>query len=419
MQATFIGVAAIGACYFTFAKRRFDYFALAYFSALIYFLPGFFGATSFHVEGIWNDSPIHPEAYAVMMLVLVSIMGFAFIADRLLWRSSINRGWRVALAGENIAIWFIALLALIGLLGVVLTAGNKLLSPDKVEMMEVLGRWHVLYYIASAVGFAIAVHQARHVLAICFLTFLLLDLYLGFRSPLAIGLFSAVILLLNSKDRPTNRLVAHWRLGLAVLLLGCMLFAYKHVIAAVKAGLWDLVVERLTTPEAYALFITQSEPFATQHILNEVITRGFRTPPDHLVTALYQLLIFAPELGASARLFNDYFQPTLFPEVDYGLASNIWAQMWSAGGWPLLLIFVTIFNAGLLAGNASLSLRNSFLRPALTPMFVYWAFYIHRNDLSYLINLEKRILIVTFVAAMLAALLSLAARTQVIAATKQ
>jgi hypothetical protein len=418
MHATFTGVAVIGVCYFAFAKRRFDFFALAYFSALIYFLPGFFGTTSFHVQGMWNDSPIHPEAYAVMTAVIVSIVGCAFMVDLSSAQSPSNRSWRVILPGESIAIWFIAFFALIGLAGVISTAGDKLLSPDKVEMMEVLGRWHILYYIASAIGFAVAVHQSRHLLAVCFLAFLLLELYLGFRSPLAVGVLSAVTLMLNNNGRPT-RLMGHWRLGLAILLIGVALFAYKHVMAAVKAGLWDLVIERLTSPEAYAFFITQSEPFATQHILNEVITHGFRTPADHLLTALYQLLVFAPELGARAPLFNDYFQPALFPEVDYGLASNIWAQMWSAGDWPLLLAFLVIFNAGLLAGNATLFLRNPFLRPALTPIFVYWAFYIHRNDLSYLINLEKRILIVTAVAATLAALLSLAARRPMLAAAKE
>src|SRR5690606_41059085 len=67
--------------------------------------------------------------------------------------------------------------------------------------------------------------------------------------------------------------------------------------------------------------------------LNEVVLRGFRTEFDHVSAVVYQLLFFSDKLGLTASSFNDYFQGALFPGVDYGMASNIWAQMWSAGGW--------------------------------------------------------------------------------------
>jgi hypothetical protein len=84
--------------------------------------------------------------------------------------------------------------------------------------------------------------------------------------------------------------------------------------------------------------------------------------------------------------------------------------MWSAGGWPLLLVFIVVFNIVLLAGNAALRMRSSFLRPALVPIFVYWAFYIHRNDLNYIVNLEKRVLLVALGTAVLAELIFIATR---------
>ena len=61
MQVAFILTALVGATYFALARRRFDYFSLAFFSAIVYFLPGFFGVTSFQVAGVWSDSSIHPE----------------------------------------------------------------------------------------------------------------------------------------------------------------------------------------------------------------------------------------------------------------------------------------------------------------------------------------------------------------------
>jgi len=409
MQSSFVLITLAGAAYFAMARRRLDYLTLAFFSAVVYFLPGFFGVTSFHVEGVWREAPIHPEAYAVMIAVAVSILLSALVVDRLPSGPPI----RVRVAGEATAVWFVAAFALAGLVGTVLTAGARLLDPEKAVVMEALGRWHILLYSAAIVGFAAAVSARKPRLAAYFLLLLLFDLYVGFRSPLAIAILSALLLVLHGRGMP-QRMVRHWRYALPVLAIGILLFGYKHIAFAVKYGLWDLVLERLTSAEFYALIITRSEPFATQQILNDVIAQRFHTGSEHILSALHQLLVFAPELGADPVLFNDYFQPALFPEVDYGLASNIWAQIWSAGDWPLLIAFLIIFNFVLLLGNASLRLRNPFVRASLAPAFVYWAFYLHRNDLSYQINLEKRILLVLIAAILLAVIVTRAVRSHVV-----
>lgn len=405
MQTIFILTALAGTAYFASARRCVDYFTLAFFSAAVYFLPGFLGATSFHVEGIWSDTPIHPEAYGVMITVLFSIVLSALVADRFAPRVPL----RLRIPGEAVAVWFVAAAALAGLAGVALTAGRQLLDPDKVSVMKALGRWDILFYSAAVVGFPVAVWKRQTLLASCFMLLLLVELYVGSRSPIAIAMLAALLLVLHDEGGP-QRLVRRWRYVALVIPFGFVLFAYKQIAFAVKSGRWDLVVQQLTNAESYAFFVTHSEPFATQQILNDVIAQRFHTGADHILSTLYQLIIFAPELGANAVAFNDYFQPALFPEVDYGLAANIWAQMWSAGGWPLLIAFVVVFNLGLLLGNVSLRLSSPFLRAGLAPAFVYWAFYLHRNDLGYQINLEKRVLLIVVAAAIVAIIASRATR---------
>jgi hypothetical protein len=51
MQAVFIVVVLTGLSHFLFAKRQFDFFTVAFISACIYFLPGFFGYTHYSEYG--------------------------------------------------------------------------------------------------------------------------------------------------------------------------------------------------------------------------------------------------------------------------------------------------------------------------------------------------------------------------------
>ena len=43
MYDLFIATTVIGLIYFIFAKRRFDFFTLAFFSCIFYFIPGYLG----------------------------------------------------------------------------------------------------------------------------------------------------------------------------------------------------------------------------------------------------------------------------------------------------------------------------------------------------------------------------------------
>lgn len=393
MQFIFFAVAISGLLYFLLVKRRFDYFALAFFSSLVYFMPGFFGATSYHIDGEWSESPIHPETYGIMITVMCSIWFSAW------WSSHVpglhRLDWSLPTANWTSRLTMMAAIA--GLLGLFATAGGGVFHAEKELVMENLGRWHILFYTAATLGLPIAFALKQRLLSLLFIVFLLFDLFLGFRLAFSVGILSVLVLLLS--ENGNRRLISmDWKIVLAVLLFAIFMFGYKAVAFAIRAGMWDIVLETLANPETYLLIITHSEPFLTQQTLNEIVSHRFETPMVHIYNSLYQFILFAPELGAEATTFNSLFQPALFPEIDYGLAANIWAQMWSAGGWTLLIIFIILFNLVLALGNWTLHARSAVIRAGLAPAFCYWAFYLHRNELDYALNLEKRqILLFLFV----------------------
>jgi hypothetical protein len=139
--------------------------------------------------------------------------------------------------------------------------------------------------------------------------------------------------------------------------------------------------------------IIQSEPFATQSILNEIVIRHYSVGVDHLAGVGYSVIPFATDFGAPITSFNELFQPALFPQIQgWAIANNIWGEMLSSAGWPLLCAFILLF-VGLAAwGGQLLSGPNPEICASVAMLFSTWAFYVHRNDLAFQVTLERRTL---------------------------
>jgi hypothetical protein len=204
------------------------------------------------------------------------------------------------------------------------------------------------------------------------------------------------ILLVHFQRQGTQRLISRNLPALLFVLgTGAMFIIYKCLYILVKMGDFGRVHELLTNPDFYLDAVIGSEPFTTQMVLNECLRTDFQTEMGYIfVSILSQLTLFSAELGFSNESFNDLFQPQLFPEVEFGLAANIWAQMLTAGGWPLFLGFLAFFVWTLRLGSSWMSARGVTARSGVALAAAYWAFYIHRNDLGYELSLLKRVLIV-------------------------
>jgi hypothetical protein len=117
-----------------------------------------------------------------------------------------------------------------------------------------------------------------------------------------------------------------------------------------------------------------------------------------------QFTLFSGEAGLVFRSFNGYFQPALFPDVEWGMANNIWAQMIAAGGWPLFLAFLAGFVCTLRLAARRMATARATNRCGVALATAYWGFYIHRNDLGYELSELKRVLLVWIVVAIVSSL---------------
>jgi len=408
MAIVFWAVSLLGLAYFLGAKRHFDFYTVAFVSGIAYFLPGFFG----HVlVPSWTNPltpvPLLPETYAVMSAVLLAIIAGGFFFENIWGESSLAL---TITSSEGGASWA-TVIAVCGFLFTVATTGSALLDPNKTQMMQQLNRWYIVATTAASLAAAWAFLRRRWRLFAISMAIIAGDLYIGFRNNAAILVIA--LLALAMADRGRRRLItAHWRLGLGGTVIAFFFFLWKGLVGLIKLGAWDLVADRLTHASFYGSVVTESEPFVTQCILNEVIARRFEVGVAHFGSLIYQLMFFSSDLGANLSSFNDLFQPALFPQaIGWGMADNIWAEMIASGGPLLLAVMIILFVVGVGVGSYFMRSRNPELRGLVALTTVPWAFYIHRNDLLFQMTEERRYFFVGVIT-LLVAKVAVAGRSQ-------
>ena len=299
-----------------------------------------------------------------------------------------------------------AIAAALGVFGVLLTAaesGSTVFTAEKSVVVEAVGRGHLLWQmggaLAAVLGFTL---RQRAVSAVGWLL-LAGDMFIGFRYAFAAAFIAVALLWLanGGPQRLGSIRLRHWA---AILLGGLFVISYQNLKDPLRAGDWPEIGARLSNPLWYGAGILTSEPFTTQTVLNEIVRADFRTGPGHLLGVGSQFIFFSTELGGEPERFNDLYQPLLFPLVDHGLANNLWAQMWSAGDWPLLCLWCGIYVAGLAALSWLLRVADPLVRGYAGLATAYFAFYAHRNELLGVVGIQKQLLLV-WLACMVAAIL--------------
>ena len=392
MQVLLIIVAFLGLMYFLFKKRTFDFFGLAYLSACIYFTPGFLGFVLYPrtvYQKVRYPSPLTDDAYPIMIVVLISIIIGGVLYDIIVE----NRKIYIKVKDIDLTTFISVAIGVVGFILTILTTGSTILVLEKQEMLKALNRYYILWVTGASIGAVLSYSHRRWMLFSICITLLLFNLWIGFRASLALAMMSILLIYFNERGR--RRLINQ---KLRYLLLGLcgafFMFIYKHVYLFMKTGDFFNIAKSLSKSTFYLKALIESEPFFTQRILHEVLEHNFKVGMGHFKGVLTQVSFFSEKFGATTTSFNSLFEPKLFPGVLGGMASNIWAEMWSSGGWPCLIIFMIINLVVLFIGSYLLRFSEPTIRGGVAIGFAYWAFYLHRNDFIFQINLEKRIFFV-------------------------
>ena len=372
----------IGLIYFVLKKRQFDFFSLAYFSELVYFMPGFFGKTSYQLGRASIESQILDGTYIVMCIFIAILLFFTLLYDskkHIVSKSDYKKSY----IGEILLI--ISLLMVYLLLN---SDGILLLTLEKKDLMSEVSSSLLLMETTASLSFVVFFLEKKRVLLFLSLSVLILDLVIGFRFAFIISIVSILFIYLNSLGK--FQLIVFWKFGISMIIIVFILIISKEFMYGLKFGFSDYSLQQFQTVDFYLNALKKSEPFTIVSILNEVIKNNFKTDFEQLF-AILKLIPFSETIFNIQIIgFNDKFQHILFPYVSYGLANNIFAQIWSLGGYSGVFLFSIIYFYLLYLGN--ILMKNNF-KPLITLIFSLQSFYIFRNDLLYQITLEKKYII--------------------------
>jgi hypothetical protein len=427
--------------YFILARRRFDFLAIACIGALFYFSPLFWG----WVFQAAPDLPviIQPVVYYIATIYLMSLAGAA-----LLWRGSEEQPPDFLRPGSRLSQYYLVL-SFAGLVGSLVTSRGEILNPDKLAVLSHVGHSYVLFEVAAALACVSSVIERRRWELAGSVCLLFIDLLVGFRVFVSLAALSVTLILLM-RDGQLNfykKLPIYG--SAAAILLAAMLLATATRIAVFSQaatfqahpnaqvadakqmqhdgierdkrssgrGQWpsEFPAKQLGVPAsnwssiAFRIIRQSGEPFVVQGPLVAVVHTGLSCKPSNILKSLFLLVPpgmarFAPRNSFPPTFFDEY-QPILYPNIAYGTGANIWAEMLCRFGYVGLIVFGALLILTLLGLNKLLLGSNSATAAPLALGGTIIAFYIHRNDLHFTLQMLKWVATV-FVAAYVLSLLT-------------
>ena len=392
-QLVFIITSACLSCYFIFVKRYIDLTSAAFFSILFFFAPGFLGRTVIQAgwEGIYSDQ-IHSGTYLIMMLVMVGTFLVSLFSD-----VTANRFRKRVLTVDRKSEVFLYLsfwLGLSALAILIFQSDWSIFTKGQKEAIFVEGGatkgLHSVFRYSMAFSLLTGYLLARRKMFTLAGAFLLLDVYMGFRSVAAVGVLSLfVIFSINRK----HVILRYGRVVASLLLCVAFFVIYKDFYIIVKTGRFSDVSRKLGRENYIEHVLCRIPGFNQVSVINECVAQKFRIPHGHF---RHLVEVLAPVRMTSEDIvsFNDRFQDELFPKASGGLAGNPYAEFYAWMGLNGLLIFL-FFNSICLWLLNAFYLMSDHALGKMVSAFVgcFHVFYINRCGLFQMLLIERRILI--------------------------
>lgn len=394
MHKLFLILSIAGLVYFLYKKRETDLFTLAYFSATIYFLPGYLGYVTY--PGKINVS-IDEQVYVVFILVQLSIWSAAFIKDHIPYKSI--RKKTLILKEAKYTSHFLAIIATSLTIYYIIFLNKNLLEPKNV-MMPMLGSLFILLRYSAAFAFIMGFIEKNRWILIMSGFVLGFTFLIGFRGPVALTAMAIILIYLKSKGSK-SLLRSQFKIIIGILCIAYFMIMGKVFYGTFKTeGIFN-AFSVLFNLDYISNAFSSIESFGIQTILNEVIVQKFNIGISHLSGLIYQLLVIPSLFIDESYSFNYLFQSHLFPDVEYGMAYNIWAEALSAGGYIFLVVVILIFIIGIVVLDNLSASKNTIVRSFAALSGIYWTFFIHRYSIAAEMTHQRHIIYILILGVLL------------------
>ena len=396
MQITYILLSLITISYFVFKKRDFDFFTIYSFSIIIYYFPAYFGY-------IYNQQKlqegINDVTYLILILNLSIILWFAILYDY-----SKNKFKKIEF--KNIGNFnndFSVLIVSFITFGLVLMSVKEygVLGSGTFNKVQLLSSSNKLIEYTKYFSTFIFVYaftnkgQYTFLIKIISLLSILFTFMLGHRSFLVIGIIAIMYHVLSTRYNFNNLLelfLKNKTILFFIGLFGAFIFFVKNVFAAFMSGRYDIVKERLITPEYYIQTLLESEPNTITGNLNDVLQSGM----DYEIISYLAIILFGliPLLGnyilnsMNIHSFEYMLQVNFNTQMHegIGLGSTFLGESYSTGGVGFVFITCVLVCVLILILQKSIyKFSNPLVQTWFLIFLVYLTFYISRNSFVFIL----------------------------------
>lgn len=397
MQTAYLLLSGVSCLYFV--RREFDLFTICFYSSVIYFAPALVGYTCYD----WRTTDIYPistAAYTFYIFYISTLVTFAMIFERTsrfsvqTHTTGISNAVLARSHSTLLECYRGAFLVTIALLIITLVSGNsRLFVSSKQDLLDDAPVTLPFLQAASICFGSLALMTGRRSGLAIALGLCAFDLALGFRGVTAFTLLIGLTWL-GYKWRGIAR---GRKLQLVLPLIFIVLYLGSSVVSGISAGIRRTLLGMpsgdIGTADWLVLQLQYTEAFSQQAVFDRVINSDIVMPWSYLLDLIRIFIPKVHELFGSPIDFNAVFQPQLFPEIPWGMASNIWAEQFCIGG-ELLLVGFTVFvfvSVGITNRYVLVLLsKNQYLGPALlTILAVPAILFMHRNGLVYQLKLLR------------------------------
>lgn len=372
-------------------------------STLLFSLPLLWGSFSDYIS---SGSPRIVNASAQIYLIYL-IPATIFISASSLERWSRNSRPRPLISlNENshtkttVFIFFMILIVL--LFDQVMWYMDQSGSYSKESLNRIPGHHIFVNYLLPVCVSYFMLQRKRGIVAGLILMGLLFTILTKSRSPIAFALLAALYVYWNRDfTKPISRALSLLIGGFAVALVVIV----NQFLGSLLKGDFYSVFSQLLTAETYTKAIYGIQSNISLAIANEVLNNDFRFSFYEFWKGSISIIPLSESLfGFKYIKWPTWAHAEIAPHLSYGIAGNIYAQIYTVGGWVAIFIFSSfwaLINHLVLAG---INTKRTLIRLASLGTVPYISFFFIRQDLWATLSLVVSSLALIVSIALLAAI---------------
>lgn len=371
-------------------KKR-SLYTVSILSSIIYFLPNFFGYTSIVYSKVRITEPITPVLYLIhLMFVFVMLVFHLFIE-----RTNNKKKHRFALVlNEKLLSKTLFTLSILLFLGsLIILKGNIIIDKTKLPRgwFSVYSMFANLTLVFSILNNYINLNYKKVVLQSVLLFIIFLQGHRSYLIFVLIGIFINEYVIEKKNILKISNIVF-------IFIVAIFGFMGKTIVVLSRQGVsFFLIMKQILNINNIIESISNSEPFITQHILNMTILTEFTLEFSYIKRFFLKLFFLSPDKVTSTPHFYERFTTRFYPDINYGIAYNIFSEPYAIGKLWGVLLFIIIYALMLKWLNKLISSEDRILSSMGLILSSIYAFYIFRNSIENIILWTQVILIIFFI----------------------